>query len=50
VGDVVKHKKFGVGTITSVEEEKGDFKLEIHFETAGMKRLMASYANLIKLE
>jgi DNA helicase-2/ATP-dependent DNA helicase PcrA len=49
IGDVVEHKKFGVGTITSVEEENGDFKLEIQFNTAGMKRLMAAYANLNKI-
>jgi len=49
IGDVVEHKKFGVGTITSVEEENGDFKLEIQFNTVGMKRLMAAYANLNKI-
>lgn len=49
VGDVVEHKKFGVGTITSVEKENDDYKLEIQFKTAGMKRLMAAYANLNKL-
>ena len=48
-GDVVSHKKFGTGTITSVEAENGDFKLEIEFEKAGMKRLMASFANLTRL-
>ncbi len=49
VGDNVVHKKFGVGTITSVEKENDDFKLEIQFRNAGMKRLMAAYANLTKL-
>lgn len=48
-GDMVEHKKFGVGTITSVEKEKDDLKLEIQFKNAGMKRLMAAYANLVKL-
>ena len=48
-GDTVQHKKFGVGVITSVEKENGDFKLEIQFEGAGMKRLMAAYANLVKI-
>ncbi|RCX18821.1 ATP-dependent DNA helicase PcrA [Anaerobacterium chartisolvens] len=48
-GDTVQHKKFGVGVITSVEKEKGDFKLEIQFEGHGMKRLMAAFANLKKL-
>ncbi len=49
VGDKVEHKKFGIGTITSIEMEKDDYKLEIQFETAGMKRLMAAFANLRKL-
>jgi len=49
VGDVVSHKKFGTGVIRSVEKEKDDFKLEIIFDKCGMKRLMAAYANLTKL-
>ncbi|TYQ15054.1 UNVERIFIED_CONTAM: DNA helicase-2/ATP-dependent DNA helicase PcrA [Acetivibrio alkalicellulosi] len=48
-GDQVEHKKFGVGIITSVEKENDDYKLEIHFKGAGMKRLMASFANLVKI-
>lgn len=49
VGDNVVHKKFGVGRITLVEKENDDYKLEIQFKTAGMKRLMAAFANLTKL-
>jgi DNA helicase-2/ATP-dependent DNA helicase PcrA len=49
IGDRVKHKKFGVGTVTAVEKTSDDFKLEIQFDDAGMKRLMAAYANLTKL-
>lgn len=48
-GDNVVHKKFGVGTITSVVKEDDDYKLEIQFRNSGMKRLMAAYANLTKL-
>jgi len=49
IGDVVEHKKFGVGTVTSVSGENGDSKLEIQFKDAGMKRLMAAFANLRKI-
>jgi DNA helicase-2/ATP-dependent DNA helicase PcrA len=49
VGDVVEHKKFGVGVIMAVEKEAEDYKLDIHFEKAGMKRLMAAFANLNKI-
>ena len=48
-GDNVVHKKFGVGTITSVEKDNDDYRLEIQFRNSGMKRLMAAYANLTKL-
>jgi len=49
-GDKVKHKKFGTGTITKVEPEGADFKLDIMFGGSGLKRLMAGFANLEKLE
>ena len=48
-GDQVVHKKFGVGKISSVIEDDGDYVLEIEFRNAGMKRLMAAFANLVKL-
>jgi len=48
-GDNVVHKKFGVGTITSVEKDNEDYRLEIQFRNSGMKRLMAAFANLTKL-
>ena len=48
-GDNVVHKKFGVGKITSVTLDKGDYVLEIEFRNSGMKRLMAAFANLTKL-
>lgn len=49
-GDTVQHKKFGIGVISKIEKEKNDYKLEIQFENAGMKRLMAAYAELKKVE
>ena len=42
----VYHKKFGEGIITAVEEEGDDLKVDISFDKAGNKRLMAKYANL----
>ncbi|MGI6668629.1 MAG: UvrD-helicase domain-containing protein [Acetivibrionales bacterium] len=48
-GDRVVHKKFGVGVISAVVEDNGDHILEIQFKKAGMKRLMAAFANLVKL-
>ena len=40
------HKKFGEGTISSVEPEGEDLKVDIQFDKVGHKRLMAKFANL----
>ena len=45
-GKRVYHKKFGEGTINYVEQEGNDLKVDITFEKAGHKRLMAKYAGL----
>lgn len=45
-GQRVYHKKFGEGTITKVEPEGDDMKVEICFDKSGNKRLMAKYAGL----
>lgn len=42
----VFHKKFGEGTIQSVEPEGEDLKVDIAFDKVGHKRLMAKFANL----
>ncbi len=42
----VFHKKFGEGTISFVEPEGDDLKVDITFDKVGHKRLMAKYANL----
>ncbi len=40
------HKKFGEGTISKVEPEGEDLKVDIDFDKVGHKRLMAKFANL----
>ena len=42
----VFHKKFGEGTISIVEPENDDLKVDINFDKVGHKRLMAKFANL----
>ncbi len=42
----IYHKKFGEGTINSIEKEGEDAKVDINFDKAGHKRLMAKYAGL----
>ena len=44
VGEKVKHKAFGVGTITKIQPTGGDALMEVDFETAGTKRLMMKSA------
>ena len=45
-GKFVMHKRFGAGVITNITPENDDLMLEIMFENAGMKRLMAKFAQL----
>lgn len=42
----VYHKKFGEGTINTVEPEGEDLKVDINFDKVGHKRLMAKFAKL----
>ena len=49
-GVKVYHKKFGEGTINSVEAEGDDLKVDINFKKAGHKRLMAKFAGLEIIE
>ena len=42
----IYHKKFGEGTINSLAKEGDDIKVDINFDKAGHKRLMAKYAGL----
>lgn len=46
----VFHKKFGEGTISLVEPEGEDLKVDINFDKVGHKRLMAKFANLEVIE
>ena len=50
VGQRVYHKKFGEGVISGLEEEGDDYKVDIQFEKAGHKRLMAKFAGLEIIE
>lgn len=45
-GQRVYHKRFGEGKINSLEKEGEDLKIDITFEKAGHKRLMARFAGL----
>ena len=46
VGDTVGHKLFGTGVVLSAQPMGNDTLLEIAFEKAGTKKLMANFARL----
>ncbi len=49
VGERVSHAKFGNGTVLAVTPMGNDAKLQIAFDDAGTKNLMATFAKLTKL-
>ncbi len=49
VGDTVAHKGFGTGVVISVKAMANDCLLEIAFEKAGTKKIMAKFAKIEKI-
>lgn len=49
VGDTVRHKTFGTGVILSTQPMGNDVLLEVAFDRAGTKKLMANFARLEKV-
>ena len=49
-GDVVEHRVFGRGTVLNATPIAGDCIVEIQFDRVGVKKTMANYAPLKKME
>ncbi|MBP5272134.1 MAG: ATP-dependent DNA helicase PcrA, partial [Clostridia bacterium] len=49
VGDTVRHKAFGTGVVLNAKPMGNDTLLEIAFEKAGTKKVMANFAKLTKV-
>lgn len=49
VGDRVRHVKFGDGTVTEIKEGGRDYEVTVQFDTAGVRRMFALFAKLIKI-
>lgn len=49
-GDKVKHRKWGIGTVVSVSGTGTDMELDIAFPKEGVRRLLASFAPIEKVE
>lgn len=49
-GDKVQHKKWGVGTVVKVGGSAKDVELDIAFPAQGIKRLLAAFAPIEKIQ
>jgi DNA helicase-2/ATP-dependent DNA helicase PcrA len=50
VGDRVSHMKFGQGTVAMINDGGRDFEVTVDFDTAGRKKMFASFAKLQKIQ
>lgn len=49
VGDRVRHIKFGDGTVKDIKSGGRDYEVTVEFDTAGVKKMFASFAKLSKI-
>ena len=42
--------KFGVGTVAAINDGGRDYEVAVDFDTAGRKRMFASFAKLKKVD
>ena len=49
VGDRVKHMKFGEGLVTAMTAGGRDYEVTVQFDTAGVKKMFATFAKLQKI-
>ena len=48
-GDRVKHMRFGEGTVMEISEGGRDYEVTVQFDSVGVKKMFASFANLTKM-
>ncbi len=49
IGDTVQHIKFGCGVVAAIVEGGKDYEVTVDFESAGRKKMFASFAKLKKV-
>ena len=49
VGDVVRHIKFGTGTVLNIVKGAKDYEVTVDFEKYGVKKMFAAFAKLQKI-
>lgn len=50
VGDRVRHVKFGEGLVTQIVEGGRDYEVTVEFDTAGVKKMFATFAKLSRVD
>ena len=50
VGDTVKHIKFGLGTVLDITMGGKDYEVTVEFPNYGVKKLLSTFANLIRID
>lgn len=48
VGDRVRHVKFGEGTVLEIKEGGRDYEVTVEFDSAGVRKMFAMFAKLVK--
>jgi DNA helicase-2/ATP-dependent DNA helicase PcrA len=48
-GDRVRHPKFGEGEVVSIIDGGRDFEVTVEFDTAGRKKMFASFAKMTRV-
>ncbi|MBM6750376.1 DNA helicase PcrA [Mediterraneibacter glycyrrhizinilyticus] len=49
VGDRVRHVKFGEGTVLEIKEGGRDYEVTVQFDSAGVRKMFAMFAKLVKV-
>lgn len=49
VGDRVCHTKFGEGTVLEIKEGGRDYEVTVEFDSAGVRKMFAMFARLVKV-
>ena len=49
VGDQVRHRKFGSGTVTKIVDGGKDYEVTVDFQKVGVKKMFAGFAKLQKI-
>ncbi len=50
VGDRVRHVKFGEGTVLDIKEGGRDHEVTVEFDGAGVRKMFAMFAKLVKID